>query len=133
MSTVNINKREVTKTNRNGRTFTTGASIISTFQNSSIPINEYTAGSGISIVDNQIKFSGNYTGDTIFTGNLNVVGNIFQSGAFYETHIEQIYSTKDFINLREGAYTGLFSNQISGFKIMLADGYSNTIFGTDNK
>jgi hypothetical protein len=64
-------------------------------------------------------------------GNLYVNGNIIQNGKFYETHVEQLYTEKDLILLRENALTGLAGGQYSGFKILKYDGVHNLIFAVD--
>ena len=55
-------------------------------------------------------------------GNLNVFGNIVQSGSSYETHAEQVYTTKDLIITRDGAVAGLSVGEYTGFKAHLYDG-----------
>lgn len=68
----------------------------------------------------------------IFDADIEINGNITQRGDAYETHAEQVYTKKDFVILRDGAITGLANGEISGFKTLLADGFSNTLFGVDN-
>ena len=60
-----------------------------------------------------------------------VEGNIIQQGAAYETHAEQLYSTKDVLIMREGAVTGLATNELSGFRIFKYNGTDNLFFGAD--
>ena len=66
------------------------------------------------------------------SGTLHIDGNITQSGATYETHAEQIYTTKDFIITRDGAVAGLSAGEISGMQVLKYDGTNDLIFGTDN-
>lgn len=53
---------------------------------------------------------------------LHVVGNIYQSGASVQTHLEQIYTTEDHIFLRYGKIAGLANGEHSGLKIIKPDG-----------
>lgn len=53
---------------------------------------------------------------------LHVVGNIYQSGASVQTHLEQIYTTKDHIFLRYGEVAALANGDHSGLKIIKPDG-----------
>ena len=53
---------------------------------------------------------------------LHVVGNIYQSGASVQTHLEQIYTTKDHIFLRYGEVAALANGAHSGLKIIKPDG-----------
>lgn len=70
-------------------------------------------------------------GQTI-NGNLTVNGDIIRSGSSYETHAEEIYSTKDYIYLREGAVSGLTSGQYSGLEFINYDGTNNGRLVIDN-
>lgn len=58
---------------------------------------------------------------------LYVNGDIYQNGSSYETHAEQIYTTKDHIIMREGAVSGLITGEHSGLQVMNYDG-SDTQF-----
>ena len=53
---------------------------------------------------------------------LHVVGNIYQSGASVQTHLEQIYTTKDHIFLRYGEVAALANGDHSGLKVIKPDG-----------
>jgi hypothetical protein len=70
-------------------------------------------------------------GNTVLKNDLIVEGNIIQQGAAYETHAEQLYSTKDMLLMREGAVAGLQTNELSGFRIFNYDGTNNLFFGAD--
>lgn len=61
------------------------------------------------------------TGGTI-TGNLTINGTLFQKGDSYETHTESLYSTNDFITLRENNPLALTADEYSGFRIQNVDG-----------
>ena len=58
-------------------------------------------------------------------GTLHIDGNITQSGSTYETHSEQIYTTKDYILLRSGATVGLSNNEYTGIEAINYDGVNN--------
>ena len=66
------------------------------------------------------------------SGALHIDGDITQSGSAYETHAEQLYTTKDFIKTRDGAVAGLSLGEISGMEVLLYDGTNNLTFGTDS-
>ena len=53
---------------------------------------------------------------------LHINGDIIQHGTVYETHAEQIYSTKDYIVIREGAASGLVNDEVAGLKIIKPNG-----------
>lgn len=67
-----------------------------------------------------------------FNGGIIVNGDIIQNGDTYETHAEQIYTSKDFIISREGAVAGLAAGDIAGHKVTKADGTNDVVFGVDN-
>jgi predicted small secreted protein len=69
--------------------------------------------------------------DNVFQGNVTIQGNLIQEGSTYETHAEQVYTSNDFITLRDGALSALGSN-ISGLKVLKADGVNNLILGVGN-
>lgn len=64
----------------------------------------------------------NINGATTITGNLTIKGNISQEGTTYETHAEQVYSTKDYIYLREGNTGALTDGSYSGLQFVKYDG-----------
>lgn len=72
-----------------------------------------------------------FTGNQTITGNLIVNGNIIQQGDTYTTHAEEVYSANDLIIARDGAIAALAVNEISGLKILKANGTSNLIIGGD--
>lgn len=70
--------------------------------------------------------------EDINIGNLNVAGNIIQQGSAYETHAEQIYTTDDYIIMREGAIGGLTTGSYSGFQVTKYDGTNDGRLVIDN-
>jgi len=65
------------------------------------------------------------------SGSLHIDGDITQSGSTYETHAEQLYTTKDLIITRDGAVTAIPAGEISGIQVEKYDGASDLLFGTD--
>ena len=64
----------------------------------------------------------NVTNDVNIGGDLKITGDIIQQGSSYETHAEQVYTTKDYIYMREGAVGGLGVGDYSGFEVIKYDG-----------
>ena len=68
------------------------------------------------------------TGDEVisgiktFTGKIVADCDIIQNGAAYETHAEQVYSTKDYIRMRDGAIAALAPGDLSGIEVENYDG-----------
>ena len=68
------------------------------------------------------------TGDEVisgiktFTGKIVADCDIIQNGAAYETHAEQVFTTKDYIKMREGAIAALAPGDLSGIEIENYDG-----------
>lgn len=62
-------------------------------------------------------------------GDLQVFGNIIQKGQVYETHAEQIYTTKDEIIMREHAINALPPGVLARIKALKYDGTNNGVFG----
>lgn len=63
--------------------------------------------------------------DDVSINNLNVAGDIIQQGAAYETHAEKVYTTNDYIYMRDGAVGGLAVGSLSGFEVIKYDGTNN--------
>lgn len=63
---------------------------------------------------------------------LHINGNIIQNGESYETHAEQLFTTKDHIILREGAVAGLLDGEHSGLEILKYDGTNSIHLCVDN-
>jgi hypothetical protein len=61
----------------------------------------------------------------VISGDVTITGNITQQGEVYETHAEQVYSTKDYIYLREGNTGGLAEGAYTGFEFKNYDGEGN--------
>lgn len=70
--------------------------------------------------------------DTTINGDLNVNGNIYNQGASYESHMEQVYTTNDYIIMRENAVTGLAAGSYAGFQVKLYDGVNDGRLVMDN-
>lgn len=64
-------------------------------------------------------------GDLNIKGNITIEGNITQNGSAYETHAEKIYTTKDYIHLREGATGALSPGDYTGMEAEKYDGTNN--------
>lgn len=68
------------------------------------------------------------TGDEVisgiktFTGKIVADCDIIQNGSAYETHAEQVFTTKDYINMRDGAVAALAPGDLSGIEIENYDG-----------
>ena len=60
--------------------------------------------------------------DVTMDADLVVNGDIIQNGSTYETHAEQIYTTDDYIIMRNGALAGLPAGDFSGFQVKKYDG-----------
>ena len=67
------------------------------------------------------------------TGDLNVDGNIVQSGAAVEVHVEEIYTKNDYIMMREDAVTAIPPGQFSGLQIEKYDGVNNCRLVVDDQ
>ena len=72
------------------------------------------------------------TQDLTVNGSSYFYGNIILDGSAYETHAEQIYTTKDFIIMRDGAISALSNGSISGLELMIPNGANNLILGAGN-
>ena len=68
---------------------------------------------------NVVTKTGDQTIDGVKTFIGKIVANcdIIQNGAAYETHAEQLYTTKDYIVTRDGALGGLQPGEFSGFRV----------------
>lgn len=70
--------------------------------------------------------------DTTINGDLNVNGNIYNQGASYESHMEQVYTTDDYIIMRENAVTSLAAGSYAGFQVKKYDGTNDGRLVIDN-
>ena len=68
---------------------------------------------------NVVTKTGDQTIDGVktFIGKIIANCDIIQNGAAYETHAEQLYTTKDYIVTRDGALGGLQPGEFSGFRV----------------
>ena len=80
--------------------------------------------------DNQLV-NGAHSVNLDSAGNLHVE-NIVQQGTSYETHAEQISTTKDELILREGAIAGLVNGATTGLRAKLYDGVNDGLLEFDN-
>ena len=71
------------------------------------------------------------TGLLKVTGTLQVDGDIVQNGSAYDTHAEQLYTTKDNVIMRDGAVSALSAGDTSGFVIKKYDGSNDMNLGVD--
>lgn len=62
------------------------------------------------------------TGDVAITGDLQVNGDIVQQGSSWETHAEKVFTTNDYITMRDGAVAALAPGDYSGFQVEKYDG-----------
>ena len=62
------------------------------------------------------------TGDVAITGDLQVNGDIVQQGSSWETHAEKVFTTNDYITMRDGAVAALAPGDYSGFQVKKYDG-----------
>ena len=91
--------------------------------------NEVVKTSGNQTVGGQKTWSDNAT----FKGDVLIEGDITQSGSSYETHAEQVYTTKDEIVLRDGATAGLGSGEAGfTFKKAASDGITDIVMKVKN-
>ena len=72
------------------------------------------------------------SGDVNISGDLNITGDIIQQGAAYETHAEKVYTTNDYIYMRDGAIAGLAAGDYAGFQVKLYDGVNDGRLVIDN-
>ena len=88
---------------------------------------------GIDLSTKLDKTGGTLTGGLSVNGNLTIVGDITQQGSAYVSHAEQVYSTKDYIYLREGNTGALAEGAYTGFEFIKYDGTNNGRLVVDNK
>ncbi len=82
---------------------------------------------------NKIIAAGGIEADTLvkINADLQVFGDIYQNGSAYDTHAEQLYTTKDYILMRDGAATGLAPGDMSGLEVIKYDGVNNLRLAAD--
>ena len=73
---------------------------------------------------NVVTKTGDQTIDGIktFIGKIVADCDIIQNGGNYETHAEQVFTTNDYIVMRDGAVSGLGTGQFSGFQVKKYNG-----------
>lgn len=74
----------------------------------------------------------NVVDNPVIDGTLTVNGDIIQNGAAYETHAEKVYTTNDYIVMRDGAVGGLAAGDFSGFQVIKYDGTNDGRLVIDN-
>ena len=74
----------------------------------------------------------NFSTNQTINGDLQVNGDITNTGSSYETHAEKIYTKNDYIITRDGAVSGLASGDYSGFQAKLYDGTNDGRLVFDN-
>ena len=86
------------------------------------------------LVDSPQSFSGlqTFSEGILIDGTLTINGDIVQNRGSYETYTEQVYSTKDYIYLREGNLGALEAGSYSGFEFKNYDGANNGRLVIDN-
>lgn len=89
--------------------------------------------SGTKSFVNKIAAAGGIEADTLvrINADLQVYGDIYQNGSAYDTHAEQLYTTKDYILMRDGAVTALSPGAMSGLEIIKYDGTNNLRLAAD--
>ena len=97
-----------------------------------LTIGDQTISGTKSFVD-KIVAAGGIEVDTLvkINADLQVFGDIYQNGSAYDTHAEQLYTTKDYILMRDGAVTGLAPGAMSGLEVIKYDGTNNLRLAAD--
>ncbi len=72
-------------------------------------------------------------GPTTINGDLEVNGDIIQTGAAYETHAEQVFSHNEYIVMRDGAVNSLPAGSYSGLQVKKYDGTNDCRLVVDNQ
>lgn len=114
-----------------------GIGISQSGDNSITIINQSMASSFVAGDNIEINPSGDdleirLTDNPVINGTLQVNGDIIQQGAAYETHAEKVYTTNDYIYMRDGALAGLGSGDYAGFQVKLYDGVNDGRLVIDN-
>ena len=82
----------------------------------------YIAGTNIEFTPSGADTEINVVDDPVIDGTLTVNGDIIQNGAAYETHAEKVYTTNDYIIMRDGAVGALAVGDYAGFQVEKYDG-----------
>ncbi len=75
---------------------------------------------------------GTLSGGLNVNGDLNIYGDIIQSGSTWETHANQVYSSGDTITLRDGAINGLGNGEYVGIIAKKYDNVNDGVLVFDN-
>ena len=92
----------------------------------------FIEGSNIEIIPSGDDLVIGVVSDPVINGDLQVNGDIIQNGSAYETHAEQVYTTKDYIITRDGAISALSAGDYSGFQVKKYDGTNDGRLVIDN-
>ena len=92
----------------------------------------FVAGDNIEINPSGDDLEIRLTDNPVINGTLQVNGDIIQQGAAYETHAEKVYTTNDYIYMRDGAVGGLASGSYAGFEVIKYDGTNDGRLVIDN-
>ena len=114
-----------------------GIGISQSGDNSITIINQAMASSFVAGDNIEINPSGDdleirLTDNPVINGTLQVNGDIIQQGAAYEIHAEKVYTTNDYIYMRDGALAGLAAGDYAGFQVKLYDGVNDGRLVIDN-
>lgn len=114
-----------------------GIAISQTGDNEITIVNDAIASSFVAGDNIEINPSGDdleirLTDNPVINGTLQVNGDIIQQGAAYETHAEKVYTTNDYIYMRDGAITGLGAGDYAGFQVKKYDGTNDGRLVIDN-
>lgn len=80
------------------------------------------AGDNIEITTNDDDIEIALVSDPVINGDIQINGDIIQNGSAYETHAEQVFTTKDYVIMRDGAISALSAGDYSGFQVKKYDG-----------
>ena len=92
----------------------------------------FVAGDNIEILPSGDDLEIRLIDNPVINGTLQVNGDIIQQGAAYETHAEKVYTTNDYIYMRDGAVGGLGSGDYAGFQVKKYDGTNDGRLVIDN-
>ncbi len=80
------------------------------------------AGDNIEITTNDDDIEIALVSNPVINGDIQINGDIIQNGSAYETHAEQVFTTKDYVIMRDGAISALSAGDYSGFQVKKYDG-----------
>ena len=116
-------------------TFDTGTAKMTDLTIDNLEVKQDAHVGGMATVDGDVFVTGTSTlSATDIMGDLNISGNIIQSGKPYETHAEQMFVKNNDLILRDEAEAGLGQNETSGLSIYNYDGTKESMhLSVDNK